>query len=73
MSQSNTQWRVNREGMENCCYAALQVEMYRRKEANEELMINGHTLRCPNCNSEMICDPGTGGRLRWRWNGNESL
>jgi len=69
MSDPNTQWRVNRSGMENCCYRALQVEMYRRKNQSEELMVMGHTIRCPNCNAELICDNGVSGRLRWRWNG----
>lgn len=51
--------------MKNCCYQHLQIEMYARKEGRRELMVNGQTLNCPDCNSEMICETGDSGKLRW--------
>jgi len=72
MSTPNTKWRVNKLGMEKCCYAALVNEMYRRTHDKEELMPEGDKVKCGICGSEMICDLGTGDRLRWRWNGSRS-
>lgn len=69
MSEPSSQWRVNRDGMDPCCYLELKYEMYRRKGVQEELMREGDVLKCSTCNSEMICDPGHDGRLRWRWKG----
>lgn len=64
MSEPNSTWRVNQTGMKTCCYRDLNYEMYRRKGAGEELMIAGHTLKCSQCGSEMICEKGIE-RLRW--------
>lgn len=70
MSEPNSRWRVNREGMEQCCYYDLLSEMHRRKGLNEPLMVNGDILKCSTCNSEMVCDPSLNDqRLRWRWKG----
>lgn len=69
MSAPNHTWRVNQTGMERCCVMALEYEMYRRGGANEDLMVEGDTLKCDRCGSKMICDRGTENRLRWRWNG----
>lgn len=71
MSKPNSQWRVNQQGMERCCIKTLEYEMYRRGDQKEPLMVEGQTLRCSNCNSELICDPSLrDGRLRWRWKAN---
>jgi hypothetical protein len=69
-SKPNSTWRVNYQGMEKCCVMALEYEMYRRGDQKEPLMREGDTIKCLNCNSEMICDPSLkDGWLRWRWNG----
>jgi hypothetical protein len=70
MSEPNFQWRVNKKDMPQCCYEALVMEGYRRREASEPLLQNGDVFKCPTCGGEMICDPSLrDGRLRWRWNG----
>ena len=66
MAETNSNWRVNRTGVKTCCYAKLQYEMYRRREAGEDLMRDGDMLTCETCHAEMICDKGTADRLRWR-------
>lgn len=70
MSEPNSTWRVNRDGMNPCCYLELKCELYRRKGENEPLMVENDILKCSTCNSEMICDPSLNDqRLRWRWKG----
>jgi len=65
VAETNATWRVNRTGMKQCCYATLQYEIYRRKDRDEELLKKGNTLICEKCKSEMICEEGISGRLRW--------
>jgi hypothetical protein len=71
VAKPNSKWRIHEYGMEKCCIRTLEIAMYDREDKGQELMIEGDTIKCLNCNSEMICDPSLrDGRLRWRWNGN---
>jgi hypothetical protein len=71
MSQLNIPYRVNEQGMEQCCKNTLMLELYRREDAKELIHEEGATIKCLNCGSEMICDLSQrDGRLRWRWNAN---
>ena len=63
MAKPNSTFRVNYKGMKGCC------ELYCRVDKGQELHIEGDTIICDRCKSELICDKGTGDRLRWRWNG----
>lgn len=65
MPSPNSTWLINDKGMDLCCYQSLQYEGYRRKDAKEELMVQGQVLKCSTCGSEMVCETGISGRLRW--------
>lgn len=66
MDRPNVQWRINQSGLSQCCVQALDYEMYRRDEENDDLMIEGDTFKCGNCGTEMVCDSsGASGKLRW--------
>lgn len=65
MPSPNSTWLINDEGMKRCCYFALRREGYRRADAQEVLMAQGQILKCSTCGSEMICETGNSGRLRW--------
>jgi hypothetical protein len=45
MSEPNSQWRVNKKDMPQCCYESLVMEGYRRKEASELLLRNGDVAK----------------------------
>lgn len=51
--------------MKQCCYLQLRDEMYHRADIGKPRMVQGQTLKCDACNSEMICENGISGRLRW--------
>lgn len=70
--QIKKSWRENLTGFELCCVITLQSEMKRRQDTDEVMMIEGETLKCINCGSELVCNnDGPSGKLRWRWNGAE--
>jgi hypothetical protein len=37
MAEPNSTYRVNYKGMEDCCRETITLELYRRKDAGEEL------------------------------------
>lgn len=65
VSDPNSTWRVNQRDMKQCCYQSLLYDMNARKDEGRPLIGDGQRLKCGNCGSEMICETGDSGRLRW--------